>query len=89
MVIGILLQQQEKNMTLKEWIAKNKYSYSQTAQKFGIININPATNIQRYAKGERIPHPKVMKKIFDGTKKQVQPNDFYEEYWQREQIQIR
>jgi hypothetical protein len=27
-----------------------------------------------------------MKKIFDGTKKQVQPNDFYEEYWQREQI---
>ena len=75
-----------ENMTLREWIAKNKYSYSQTAQKFGIININPATNIQRYAKGERIPHPKVMKKIFDGTKQQVQPNDFYEEYWQREKI---
>ena len=73
-------------MTLREWITKNKYSYSQTAQKFGIININPATNIQRYAKGERIPHPKVMKKIFDGTRQQVQPNDFYEEYWQREQL---
>ena len=35
---------------------KNKLSYSQAANQFGIININP-TNVQRYAKGQRIPHP--------------------------------
>ena len=71
-------------MKLSDWIKENKLSYSQAANKFGIININPATNVQRYAKGERIPHPKVMFKIFKATNKQVQPNDFYEEYWQRD-----
>ena len=73
-------------MKLSDWIKKNNSSYSQAANAFGIININPATNVQRYAKGERIPHPKVMFKIFKATNKQVQPNDFYEEYWQREEI---
>jgi|TARA_R100000482_G_scaffold51704_1_gene18394 transcriptional regulator with XRE-family HTH domain len=73
-------------MKLSDWIKENKLSYSQAANKFGIININPATNVQRYAKGERIPHPKVMLKIFKATNKKVQPNDFYEEYWQREEV---
>ena len=50
-------------MKLSDWIKENKLSYSQAANKFGIININPATNVQRYAKGERIPHPKVMFKM--------------------------
>ena len=73
-------------MKLSEWIKKNKLSYSQAANQFGIININPATNVQRYAKGQRIPHPLVMLKIFKATNKQVQPNDFYEEYSQREEV---
>jgi hypothetical protein len=47
-------------MKLSEWIKKNKLSYSQAANQFGIININPATNVQRYAKGQRIPHPVVI-----------------------------
>ena len=66
-------------MKLSDWIKKNNLSYSQAANAFGIININPATNVQRYAKGERIPHPKVMFKIFKATKKEVQPNNFYED----------
>ena len=74
-------------MKLSDWIKKNNLSYSQAANAFGIININPATNVQR-AKGERIPHPKVMFKIFKATNKQVQPNDFYEEYWQRRSLNI-
>ena len=45
-------------MKLSDWIKKNNLSYSQAANAFGIININPA----------------------------VQPNDFYEEYWQREEV---
>ena len=76
-------------MRLSEWIKKNNLSYSQAADTFGIININPATNVQRYAKGERIPHPKVMLKIVKGTNNQVQPNDFYEDYWQKnKQVKI-
>jgi hypothetical protein len=83
---GISIISRKEFMKLSEWIKKNKLSYSQAANQFGIININPATNVQRYAKGQRIPHPVVMLKIFKATNKQVQPNDFYEEYWQREEV---
>ena len=41
-------------MKLSDWIKKNNLSYSQAAKKFGIININPATNVQRYAKGLKL-----------------------------------
>ena len=57
---------------------KNKLSCGQTAQKFGIININPSTNVWRYKEGQRIPRKGEMKKIYLGTDKQVQPNDFYD-----------
>ena len=73
-------------MKLSDWLKKNNLSYSQAANKFGIININPATNVQRYAKGDRIPHPVVMKKIVVATNNKVQPNDFYEEYWERKKV---
>jgi hypothetical protein len=35
-------------MKLSDWMKKNKLSCGQTAQKFGIININPSTNVWRY-----------------------------------------
>tara|TARA_R110002074_G_scaffold42475_1_gene111611 strand:- start:169 stop:369 length:201 start_codon:yes stop_codon:yes gene_type:complete len=65
-------------MKLKDWMKKNKLSCSQTAQKFGIINFNPAVNIWRYSNGQRIPRKNEMIKIYLGTDKQVQPNDFYD-----------
>jgi len=48
------------------------------ARQCGIHNINPATNIWRYSWGQRIPRKAEMKKIYFGTNKQVQPNDFYD-----------
>jgi len=65
-------------MKLSDWMKKNKLSCSMAAQKFGIININPATNVWRYCNGQRIPRKEEMKKIYLGTDKQVQPNDFYD-----------
>jgi hypothetical protein len=50
-------------MKLKEWIKKNSLSCSGAAEKFNIININPATNVWRYCNGQRIPHPIIMKKF--------------------------
>jgi hypothetical protein len=68
----------ETAMKLSDWMKKNKLNCRETAQKFGIININPSTNIFRYRNGERIPRKEEMKKIYLGTDKQVQPNDFYD-----------
>ena len=65
-------------MKLKEWMKKNSLSCSGAAQKFNIININPATNVWRYCNGQRIPRKTEMKKIYLGTNKEVQPNDFYD-----------
>ncbi len=65
-------------MKLKEWMKKNSLSCSGAAHKFGIININPATNLWRYCNGQRIPRKNEMKKIYLGTDKEVQPNDFYD-----------
>ena len=48
------------------------------ARQCGIHNINPATNIWRYSHEQRIPRKEEMKKIYFGTNKQVQPNDFYD-----------
>ena len=42
-------------MKLSDWMQKNKLNCRETAHKFGIININPSTNIFRYRNGERIP----------------------------------
>jgi len=65
-------------MKLSEWMKKNKLSCSDTARKFGIVNINPSINVWRYKEGQRIPRKEEMKKIYLGTDKQVQPNDFYD-----------
>lgn len=65
-------------MKLIDWIKKEKISYSETAKRCGIMNINPSANIFRYAHGQRIPKASEMKKIYLGTNKEVQPNDFYD-----------
>ena len=53
---------------------------------FKFININPATNVWRYCNGQRIPHPIIMKKIYYATNQQVTPQDFYEQYWEKNNI---
>ena len=78
MTILTRVKQQEGIMTLKEWIKQNGLSYNKAATKIGIKNKNPATNLQRYSTGQRIPHKKVMEKIYFATNKKVQPNDFYD-----------
>ena len=70
--------QQKGNMKLEDYIKKNKLSYSEAASQCKIHNINPSTNMWRYSKGQRIPRKEEMKKIYFGTNKQVQPNDFYD-----------
>tara|TARA_R100000231_G_scaffold13405_4_gene14987 strand:- start:314 stop:565 length:252 start_codon:yes stop_codon:yes gene_type:complete len=81
-----ITRHQKGFMKLKDWIKKEGHSYTKTAKIFGIKNKNPATNIQRYSEGERIPHPVVMKKIKVATNNKVQPNDFYEDYWQQKKV---
>ena len=70
--------QKGNNMKLKEWIKEEGLSCSEAARRFGIMNINPATNVWSYCNGQRIPRPKEMIKIYKATNKKVQPNDFYD-----------
>ena len=65
-------------MKLKDYRTKNKLSCSELARKIGVQNINAATNVWRWENGQRIPRKEEMKKIYLGTEKQVQPNDFYD-----------
>ena len=65
-------------MKLKDYRTKNKLSCSELARKIGVHNINPATNVWRWENVQRIPRKEEMKKIYIGTEKQVQPNDFYD-----------
>ena len=65
-------------MKLKDYRTKNKLSCSELARKIGVHNINTATNVWRWENGQRIPRKEEMKKIYIGTEKQVQPNDFYD-----------
>ena len=72
------LYSERKIMKLKDYRTKNKLSCSELARKIGVHNINPATNVWRWENGQRIPRKAEMKKIYIGTEKQVQPNDFYD-----------
>lgn len=61
-----------------EYRKKHKLSYYQLAVKCKIFNINPSANMFRYCNGQRIPKRSEMEKIWRGTDKQVEPNDFYD-----------
>ena len=74
----LFIQKGNQQMKLKDYRTKNKLSCSELARKLGVQNINPATNIWRWENGQRIPRKEEMKKIYIGTEKQVQPNDFYD-----------
>ena len=74
----ICIQKGKQQMKLKDYRTKNKLSCSELARKIGVQNINPAVNVWRWENGQRLPRKAEMKKIYIGTEKQVQPNDFYD-----------
>ena len=78
--MGVTIQEIENIHSVHEvrYRIKNKLSCSELARKIGVQNINPATNVWRWENGQRIPRKEEMKKIYLGTEKQVQPNDFYD-----------
>ena len=74
-------------MKLSEWIKKNKLSYSQAANQFGIININPCYQCTNAGTPKGQENTTSFSNVDTNTKqtnKQVQPNDFYEEYFGKE-----
>jgi len=71
-------------MTLNEYKEKNKLSNKDLAKLIGLTGKNPIVSVIRYLKSERIPHPRFMKVITEKTG--VQPNSFYEEWYDKYKI---
>jgi uncharacterized radical SAM superfamily Fe-S cluster-containing enzyme len=68
-------------MTLNEYKEKNKLSNKDLAKLIGLTGKNPIVSVIRYLKSERIPHPRFMKVITEKTKGLVQPDDFYNKFY--------
>lgn len=62
-------------MTLTQYLAENRLS----ASAFGRLIGCSGMAVSRYARGRRIPHGDLMRRIVAATQGQVQPNDFYQE----------
>ncbi len=71
-------------MTLNEYKEKHKLSNKDLAKLIGLTGKNPIVSVIRYLKSERIPHPRFMKVITEKTG--VQPNSFYEEWYDKYKI---
>lgn len=63
------------SMTLKEFINQQKIALESFCKEIGL---GASTSIYRYIRGERIPAPDVMRRIYVVTGGSVQPNDFYD-----------
>jgi len=68
-------------MTLNDYKQKNKLSNKDLAKLIGLTGKNPIVSVIRYLKSERIPHPRFMKVITEKTKGLVQPDDFYNKFY--------
>lgn len=63
----------KKTMTLKEWLAKEGMTQTAFSEKTGLV----LQSVSRYVNG-RIPDDKdTMRIIYDNTKREVTPNNFY------------
>ena len=60
-------------MTFDEWVRVSNLSDLSVAEKLGV----PGIYIGRYRRGETIPRSDMMKKIYDLTNGQVEPNSFF------------
>lgn len=61
-------------VALETWLKKNELSQHQFAKLIG----TRAAVVNRYILGQRTPDSSFMAKIFEATKGEVQPNDFYD-----------
>jgi transcriptional regulator with XRE-family HTH domain len=61
-------------MKLSEFMSARELSEAQLGR---LLGVGQAT-VNRYARGERIPRPDVMRRIVEVTEGQVGPADFYD-----------
>ena len=73
-------------MTLQEYKEKNKLTNKDLAKLIGLTGKNPIVSVIRYLKSERLPHPRFMKVITEKTKGLVQPNDFFNKYYETHKL---
>ena len=63
------------DMKLDHWLRLNGISTT----KFGEMIDVSQPSVHRYARGGRVPIPKIMRRIMRATNGQVTPNDWYED----------
>jgi len=68
----------QENMTLLEYLEKNKMSQAKLARRAGMSR----AAINRLLSGSRRPSPQTMGKIFVATDGEVAPNDFFRDEMQ-------
>ena len=61
-------------MKFSKFVEDSTKSIAEIAEE---IQVSPQT-IHKYVKGERIPEPDIMQRIFTATNGQVTANDFYD-----------
>ena len=65
---------------------EEKLSNKDMAKKLGLKGTNPTVTYLRWKNCQRIPHPTFMKVITDKTKGTIQPNDFYEAWYETHKL---
>ena len=63
-------------MMLNDWLVRENLKVSQFAKIVGVESMT----MRRYAKNKRLPAPAVMQAIFEHTKGEVSPNDFFKHF---------
>jgi len=62
-------------MKLREWRQANGISQ----KKFAVLaDLEGKETVYRYEKGQHIPRPDVMKRIYQATNGEVRPDDWYD-----------
>lgn len=61
-------------MKLADYLTTNRETFAAFARRIGVAN---AKVVQRYANGERVPQPDIMRRIVEATGGLVRPDDFY------------
>jgi hypothetical protein len=61
-------------MLLLDYIKQQRITFGAFAK---LIDVSTPRAVQRYTTGERIPHPEIMKRIFNETGGLVTATDFY------------
>ena len=62
-------------MVLSEYLRKHDLSYAAFGERIGV----KAQTVWRYANAERVPTPKVMRRIIEETDGAIGPGDFFGE----------